>query len=467
MTSAVAEAPKSAPGIDGEGRLHVPRVFYGGAYELMFARELEVCLDGPAGTGKTNAALNKVYLACMKYPGSRWLIARRTNVDLAASALVTFQQQVLIPGDGVTWYGGSKVRPGAFQFPNGSEAVVTGLDKPGKVKSSEYDGAYINEATEIELDHLEMIRGRLRNGRMPYSQIIMDVNPGPPTHWLNLRMEEGRTRRLLSRHIDNPAYYDREREEWTPAGKVYVETVLSGLTGVRYDRLVRGLWVAAEGMVYTNWDRKIHLIKRFHGTNAWGDPPREWARYIVIDWGYTDPACVQWWAVDHDGRAYMFRELYISNLETPLLAERVLAIHKQRNDPLPRDIVADPAGADERAIFSRVTGWGTSKAHKDIKAGIEMVQLRLAVRGDRKPRLFFLEDARVNAEDTNLAARKKPTRSVDEIEGYTWDTGNGRKRGDEPVDRDNHGMDTMRYFVARLDIATRNVSYTRSPYART
>ncbi len=47
--------------------------------------------------------------------------------------------------------------------------VVNGLDKPGKVKSWEFDLVYINEATECTVDDIESVRSRLRNGKMPYA----------------------------------------------------------------------------------------------------------------------------------------------------------------------------------------------------------------------------------------------------------------------------------------------------------
>jgi phage terminase large subunit len=427
-------------------------VFYGGALDLMFCRDMEVCLDGPAGTGKTIAALNKIHLALLKYPGARALIARKTNVDLAASALVTYRTKVQLPGDGVEYFGGNRVRPPAFQYQNGSEAVITGLDKPDKVKSAEYDIALINEATECNLDDLETVRSRMRNGVMPYQQVVMDVNPSFPTHWLNQRMNSGLTTRLLSRHIDNPAYWDREKQEWTPAGQQYVETVLSGLTGVRYQRLVEGRWVSAEGIVYEEYDPAVHLIKRF-------EIPREWPRYIVIDFGFTNPCCIQWWAMDPDGRLYRYRELYMTKRTVDEHAAKVKAV--SANDPLPRAVIADPEDADGRAVFSRVTGWSTLAAHKDIENGIQAVKGRMRLAGDKKPRIFFLQDSLIER-DQDLASRKLPTCSEEEIESYVWAT-NAAGIKEVPVDANNHGQDCTRYVVAHFDLVDRRTTTVSIP----
>lgn len=44
----------------------------GSARELLYSRDPEVCLVGPAGTGKTRANLEKLNLVCSKYEGAKW-----------------------------------------------------------------------------------------------------------------------------------------------------------------------------------------------------------------------------------------------------------------------------------------------------------------------------------------------------------------------------------------------------------
>jgi phage terminase large subunit len=35
-----------------------------------------------------------------------------------------------------------------------------------------------------------------------------------------------------------------------------------------------------------------------------------WPRFWVLDFGYTNPLCLQWWAEDPDSRLYCYGELY-------------------------------------------------------------------------------------------------------------------------------------------------------------
>ncbi len=453
--------------------VEVNYVPYGAGKELFETRDPEVCLDGPAGTAKTTAALNKVHAVLWKYPGARGLVARKRNTDLAGSAMVTFREHVLQAGEGVKYFGGNKIKPPAFQYPNGpdpsnpyeggSELVVNGLDRPDKVKSTEFDVAYINEATECTEEDIEFVRSRLRHYTMPYQQLILDDNPGPPTHWLNQRMLSGKTRRIKSRHEDNPRYYDRVAKRWTREGEAYIEGTLGSLTGVRRKRLKDGIWAAAEGTVYEEYDADIHLIPR-------RSIPKEWPRYWVIDFGYNDPFVCQFWAVGDDGALYRYREIYWTGRIVEEHAKDILRVVgyevrgtqlvRIRDDaePLPRAIITDH-DAEDRATLEKHLRLGTTPAFKSISPGIQAVKSRLTVNpATQKPRLYLLQDSLVQR-DPELAAKKRPASTEEEFDSYVWDTRGGRTSGEEPVDRDNHGMDCTRYVVAYFDCRN-NVAQT-------
>lgn len=216
-------------------------------------RDPEVILSGPFGTGKTRGGLETVHRRLIEYPGARWLLLRKTLTALTASALVTFREQVLQLGE-AQFFGGSKDRPAAYQYGNGSTLVVGGMDRPEKILSTEYDGAYCVEATELTESEWETIGGRLRHGVMPYTQLLGDCNPSGPSHWILRRAREGTLTLLETTLRDNPAYW--QAGDWTPAGRAYLAR-LSGLTGIRRVRYVDGRWEAAEGALWS-----YDLIKR-------------------------------------------------------------------------------------------------------------------------------------------------------------------------------------------------------------
>jgi phage terminase large subunit len=94
----------------------------------------------------------------------------------------------------------------------------------------------------------------------------------------------------------------------------------------------------------------------------------------------------------------------------------------------------------------------TVPARKALSPGIQAVQARLPKAGDGKPRLFLFRDALVRR-DPALDQAKKPVSTEDEFDSYVWDLACGRKKGEEPLDKDNHGLDALRYAVAHHDLA--------------
>ena len=54
--------------------------------------------------------------------------------------------------------------------------------------------------------------------------------------------------------------------------------------------------------------------------------------------------------------------------------------------------------------------------------------------------------------DTARVEAKLLTCSAEEIEGYVWDVGGDRQRGEQTMKADEHGMDGERYVVAHRDI---------------
>lgn len=384
-------------------------------------------------------------MAMLKYPGARGLIVRKTLVSLTASGLVTFTQRVLTTGNfGVTFFGGSKAEPAQFRYPNGSRIVVGGMDNPGKIMSAEYDLAYIQEATELTENDWEAITTRLRYGVMPYQQLIADCNPAAPSHWLNQRANRGVVTRFGSRHEDNPTLWDHARGDWTDRGRAYIET-LDRLTGVRYQRLRLGKWVAAEGQVYDAWRDDVHVVRRADVADrlahAW--------HLGAADWGWSNAGVLHVWAVDHDDRLYLVAERY--QTRRPVEGWWVpRAVELTRRFEV-AEWVCDPAEPAYIAQFA-AAGLNATAANNAIMPGIGAVQQRLTPAGDGEPRLFILEDALLERDEA-LVEAKQPFCTLQEIPEYVWAKNvGGETLKDKPVDANNHGLDTMRYAVARLDL---------------
>lgn len=416
-------------------------VFYGGALELWRYKGQEAIIWGSYETGKTLPALTKLHALLVKYPNSRGFITRQTYKSLLATALVTYENKVLpvhpdSPGSAIAKYGKSK--PEFYQYPNGSHLLIVGMDNPDKILSGEFDFGYVNQAEELSLDAWEKLIARCtgRAGNAPYTQVIGDCNPAHPQHWI---LHRAPLKLFEQTHKHNPSLFNQETQEWTEQGQRTI-SILSSMTGIRKERGYLGKWVAAEGTVYdfTN----AHRIRREDVP-----PIRRW--YLAIDFGFTNPFVCQLWGVDADGRMYLWHEIYMTKRT---VAAHVPAIKAMIGDRTIEAIIADH-DAEDRATL-RENGLPTTPAKKDISLGIQVVQERLKIQPDGKPRLYVCEDACVEY-DRDLYREYPgdlhPCCTEHEFAVYAYPPSkDGKSDKEEPMDIYNHGMDSLRYMAMRL-----------------
>lgn len=403
MGSGVALTPKFIKGPAQEEDVYRP---VGQNVEIFRSRDKEVLVEGPAGTGKSRACLEKLHAQMLKYPGARGAIVRKTRESLNQSALVTFEKEVT--REQIKLHHEMQ----QYAYPNGSVVVVAGMDKPSKIMSSQYDVIYVQEATELEEEDWEAALTRLRNNVMPYQQQIGDCNPQGPEHWLNKRAASV-MKRIVTRHEDNPTV--------TPE---YL-AILDSLTGYRYKRLRLGLWVAAEGQYFTEWDEEKHLCEPFA-------IPASWSRWAAIDYGYADPWCVLWFARDPKDkrRIYVYRELYQTGLRDEQQGPALLRAEKGERVSVR---VGDPSMFNKRAeqnkpsiafvyrkaqcllypaVNERIPGWQTVRS---ALAWSEDSEPRLQIMKGRAPNLVRTLPGMVHdpLDSEDLADRIKSQKTED------------------------------------------------------
>ena len=474
--SSIQEPPPNVRYIDYEPR--------GACRALFLNRDPELIIDGPAGTGKSRACLEKCHWLLEKYPNIRGLMIRKTRKSMTQSCIVTFEQEVLPSPKYVPFHGTDN----QYNYPNGSIFAISGLDDPTKIYSSFWDFAYVNQAEELTEDEWVQIGSRLRNFKMvykgtPWTQLIGDDNPQHPQHWIPARaraLDEITGKHLLtkveSRHEDNPVYWDLDKREWTQKGKIYIAT-LDRLFGVLKKRLRFGIWAAAEGAVYEeSWDRAVHIIPRFYTQTdlRYDQVPKDWPRYWCVDFGYTNPFTWAAFAEDPDGRLIQYKQIYMTKRLVEDHARKILEY--TADDPPPKAILCDH-DAEDRATLQKHLGIPLTKipdghpfadklktycintqlkaAYKAVSQGIQGVEARLRIAGDGKPRIMYMVDSLVEVDPALLAA-KEPIDSESEFEVYVWDKSNNKKKGEEPVKKYDHGKDRDRYLVAHVDQVGKN-----------
>ena len=371
----------------------------GGSAALMRCQEPNVLFDGPSGTGKTRALIEKCHLLCQAKPRVRVLWVRASRASMTQSVLEIFENKVLPEGHPFL-HRQSRQHRTAYQYANGSEIVLGGLDKVDRLMSTEYDIIAVFEATEIVQDDWEKLSTRCRNHRLPYQQIVADCNPAHPQHWLWMAYKAGWLHRIQSKHEDNPTV--------TPD---YLER-LRNLQGHRRSRLYEGLWVAAEGAVYPDIG------------NCFVDPYEPPAGRLVggMDFGWTNPFAALAGTLYKDDNGddvlYIWYERYKSKVLISDHAEAIPTGHVWWADP------SEPGSI----IEMRRAGHKVHKAQNSIMLGINACTRRI---------------------DTGALHISTACRALRaEVDAYRYDE---NKSSEKPIDEFNHACDALRYLVMGVD----------------
>lgn len=417
----------------------------------------EYAVVGPGGTGKSMGIGEVLLWLGLRYPGIRILVLRKTRKSLTQSFVTTWEAKILPAGDPIL-AGAAKANRSSYLIrPDGwegrpTEMVLGGLDEPANLFSTDYDVVYIQQAEQIDLPTWSKFRRALRNFGHPELRIlplIADINPAEPTHWLKNRIDRGQTTQLVSRHKDNPAWWDEDNKRWTEEGAAYIASLQSMPEGPDKDRLYYGLWSARAGIVW-RYDSSVHEIERPDNLKTLGI---KW--YCgSMDWGTQHPGVFQVWGVDGDNNAYRVAEWFHTHKSLDWWADRVVDSYKEFQ-PL-RAIIADPSRPDAIEHMNRRLGEYTGGSYPHLVraadntktrsgvgdlSGLDLVRVRLA-----EKRIKFVKGS-LRCRDESLAEAGLPFCAEMEFPQYTYELDDEGRPIGEMTDKDcsDHAMDTTRY----------------------
>lgn len=200
------------------------------------SREPEIILSGPANCGKTFAVLNKLQNLAISFPNLRIAFVRKTRVSMNTTILETFEEEIYPKQYSASSPIDRKSRT-KYEYANGSEVHLFGMDQPDKFLGSRWDITYAAECAELTEDQWGMLKSRTQRHRGPFNQLIGDCNPPKEgeEHWIWKRHLAKLTPLLLSEHRLNPIL---------TSGDV---VGLSTLRGDLRRRFYEGSWKAIPG----------------------------------------------------------------------------------------------------------------------------------------------------------------------------------------------------------------------------
>lgn len=395
-----------------------------------------VLLSGTAGSGKSRVVGEKADAFARHYPGSSLLFVKKTFASINNTMIVPFENQVLRGFEDTYIHQKSKHY---FEYNNGSVIFYAGMANEkerqrirGIGTKGGLDFIWVDEGIQLCREDYEELYPRLRGTAAPWRQLIITTNPDSPSHYLYQEFILGKKGNCyFSSYKDN--YYNPND----------YGDILSMNSGVMLQRLRDGEWVQAEGAIYPEFNPYFHVIEPFL-------IPPHWRRIRTVDFGFKNPFVCQWWAIDHDGAMYMYRELYAVEKIVEDMAKKIVELSKGEKI----EATITDHDAEDAATLNR-HGIPTVRAEKfkTFHPGMQSIKERLRVMKNGKARMYFFRDAIVNP-DSKLISNKMPYCTVEEFGRYVFD-----KDKDEPLKENDHGMDAMRYGVIYIDKITEKQSY--------
>ncbi|MDE0316528.1 MAG: hypothetical protein OXM61_16705 [Candidatus Poribacteria bacterium] len=412
----------------------------------------ELCVDGPARSGKTLAILQKIFHLHFKFPGLRSAIVRSDSVDLTDTIRYDIKDTLLRfrldDKRSPVKYGVGGMNRFEYLYINDGEMRLGGMNRPGKVLGAEYDILFYSQAEQSTEEQHQLLKTRVagssgvwrnKKGEVLY-QYIMDANPDSPDHYLKEREEEGLLDFVTLTFEDNPAFY--WNGAWTRMGLSVTSELDRSLVGVYHDRFYKSLWVNPEGAVF-GLDKGVHLIDRLP------DDIGDYVFYNAMDFGMTAPS-VCLWIGEHPKTkdVIVTRELRHSGLTIIELGDYVRELRKER-------ILATVIDNDEekqKLLLShcRIPSQMARKGPGSIVDGIGLMQhaLKNTSEGKEAGLRFYTGLREGMPTDARLLRSKEPLSVIKEMQNLSFKP-KSRRTGsladDLPVGSD-HGVDPLRYW---------------------
>jgi phage terminase large subunit len=307
---------------------------------------------------------------------------------------------------------------------NGYQAIFAGLDDVAKLKSlTPAKGAltdiWVEEATETERASIKELLKRQRGGseKVP-KRLTLSFNPILQAHWIYeeyfspIAWADDQTEyRGDGLSILKTTYKDNQ---FLPASDV---ADLESETDAYYrDVYTLGKWGVLGNVIFTNW---VVADLADPGSEYYLPEAQRTNRRHGLDFGFSsDPAAVPLTHYDRaHKRIYVYDELYETGLTNDVLAE----ILKTK---LARDVVKADSAEPKSVAELRIRGLNVYPARKGIDSvlfGIQWLQQQTLV---------------VDAACVHMR---------NELQQYKWREDAQGRAMRQPVDRNNHLIDGLRY----------------------
>ena len=298
-------------------------------------RHRYVAFGGARGGGKSWAVRVKAVLLCLRYPGIKVMIVRRTYGELRANHIVPLCALLRCGASDRERLAVYRETKKEISFPNGSVILFRYCARErdaDRFQGTEVDVLFVDEATQQTEEQMDRLRACVRGVNDFPKRVYYTCNPGGVGHgWVKRLFLERRYRPgeraedyafIRSRVYDNRALteadpdYVRRLEALPPRLRAaWLDGSWDVFEGQFFEEFrtepdmeaarAAGCELSAEELLrQRRWTHVIEPIDLSRGQ------ARGWKIYRSYDFGYARPFSCAWWAVDYEGVVYRALELY-------------------------------------------------------------------------------------------------------------------------------------------------------------
>lgn len=365
--------------------------------------------DGAVRSGKTSIMMWAfIDWAMREFNGQRFGICGKTVDSAIKNIVVPFLSMTLAKERYMLrWRRADKVLEVGYGNKTNYFEVFGGKDESSYalIQGRTLAGVLLDEVALMPRSFVEQALTRCS---VDGSKMWFSCNPDTPQHWFYTewicKAKEHNALHLHFEMTDNPGLTEKILERY--------QTMF---TGVFYDRYIRGLWVAAEGLVYEFGEEQIT-----------DEIPEYGEYYISVDYGTLNPFSAGLWCVTGD-KAVRIAEYYYSGRNSKVQKtdeEYCDEIIKLAGDKPIRHVIVDPSAASFITALRRRGAFSVRDAKNDVLDGIRLTGRML--------------------KNGQVLIHRSCEDAIREFGLYRWD---GDATVDKPIKENDHAMDDIRYFV--------------------
>ncbi len=311
--------------------------------------------------------------------------------------------------------------------------ALRNLDDVSKYASSEFAIAAVDELTKNERQVFDQLRSIIRWPGIENTKFIAGTNPGEIGHLWVKKLWIDRNFNKLEDPPNDQFYFVKSLPTDNPHNAISYLEELRKLPEKLRKAYWDGNWDVFEGQYFAEWDKECHVIAPF-------EIPIGWKRFRAYDHGRTNPACCKWYAVDYDGRIWVYRELYVAGLNADEIAGR---IQKMSEGETYEYSVADPA------IFAK-HGFVDAYGGQTIAESFSRYGVAFLPASNRRVDGWNLMHQYLRWDDNTLPKIVYFNTCVDSIRTIPALVHDANKPEDLDTFGEDHAADADRYMIASL-----------------